>query len=59
MGGSLRNPASFCNIVGLRPSMGRVPMVPTAFPFNTLTVGGPLGRSVADVALLLDVIARS
>ena len=59
MGGSLRNPASFCNVVGLRPSIGRVPMVPNAYPFNTLTVGGPLGRSVADVALLLDVIARS
>jgi amidase len=59
MGGSLRNPASFCNIVGLRPSIGRVPMVPSSNPFNTLTVGGPMGRSVADVALLLDVIARS
>lgn len=57
MGGSLRNPASFCNVVGLRPSMGRVPMSPTAFPFNTLTVGGPMGRTVADVALLLDVLA--
>ncbi len=57
MGGSLRNPASFCNVVGLRPSMGRVPMGPTAFAFNTLTVGGPMGRTVADVALLLDVLA--
>ncbi|RIX79066.1 amidase [Acidovorax cavernicola] len=57
MGGSLRNPASFCNVVGLRPSIGRVPMAPSAYPFNTLTVGGPMGRSVADVALLLDAIA--
>ena len=58
MGGSLRNPASFCNVVGLRPSIGRVPMVPSTFPFNTLTVGGPMARSVSDVALLLDVMAR-
>ena len=57
MGGSLRNPASFCNIVGLRPSMGRVPMTPSAFAFNTQTVGGPMGRTVSDVALLMSVIA--
>lgn len=57
MGGSLRNPASFCNVVGLRPSLGRVPMSPTGFPFNTLTTGGPMGRKVADVALMLEVIA--
>ena len=57
MGGSLRNPASFCNVVGLRPSIGRVPMSPTSYPFNTLTTGGPMGRGVADIALLLDVIA--
>jgi len=57
MGGSLRNPASFCNVVGLRPSIGCVPMAPTSHPFNTLTTGGPMGRCVADVALLLDVIA--
>jgi len=57
MGGSLRNPASFCNVVGLRPSMGRVPMSPSAFAFNTQTVGGPMGRTVSDVALLMSVIA--
>ncbi len=57
MGGSLRNPASFCNIVGLRPSMGRVPMTPSAFAYNTQTVGGPMGRTVSDVALQLSVIA--
>lgn len=57
MGGSLRNPASFCNVVGLRPSMGRVPMTPSAFAFNTQTVGGPMGRTVSDVALLMSVIA--
>jgi amidase len=57
MGGSLRNPASFCNLVGLRPSMGRVPNWPNTNSFGQLTVAGPLGRCVADVALLLSVIA--
>lgn len=57
MGGSLRNPASFCNVVGLRPSPGRVPQWPTASPYNTLTVTGPMARTVADVALLLAATA--
>ena len=57
LGGSLRNPASFCNVVGFRPSPGRVPRWPSAaawFPFN---VHGPMARTVGDVALLLDAIA--
>ncbi|MCY1406335.1 Acylamidase [compost metagenome] len=57
MGGSLRNPASFCNIVGLRPSIGRVPIWPNANSFGQVTAVGPMGRCVADVALLLSVIA--
>ncbi|WLW61965.1 amidase [Achromobacter aegrifaciens] len=57
MGGSLRNPASFCNVVGLRPSPGRVPQWPAASPYNTLTVAGPMARTVADVALLLAATA--
>ena len=57
MGGSLRNPASFCNVVGLRPSMGRVPSWPTANAWESLSTSGPLARSVADLALLLSVIA--
>lgn len=57
MGGSLRNPASFCNVVGLRPSPGRVPQWPTASPYNTLTVAGPMARTVADAALLLAATA--
>ncbi len=57
MGGSLRNPASFCNVVGLRPSVGRVPIWPTWHYWETLSVHGPLARDVADLALLLSVIA--
>ncbi|MEI5103693.1 amidase [Streptomyces sp. PmtG] len=57
MGGSLRNPASFCNVVGLRPTPGRVPSYPTANVWDTLTVPGPMARGVADVALLLSVMA--
>ncbi|WP_109510473.1 amidase [Nocardioides speluncae] len=57
MGGSLRNPASFCNVVGLRPSFGRIPEWPQANPAETLSIGGPMARNVADLALLLSVIA--
>ncbi|MBU3594546.1 amidase [Polynucleobacter sp. 71A-WALBACH] len=57
MGGSLRNPASFCNVVGLRPSLGRVPVVPSSFSFGTLGVAGPMARTVDDVALYLSVIS--
>lgn len=57
MGGSLRNPASFCNVVGLRPSPGRVPSYPTALPWSTLSVQGPMARTIDDLALLLSVQA--
>ena len=57
MGGSLRNPASFCGVVGLRPSPGRVPVWPTPTAWSTLSVDGPMARSVADVALMLSGIA--
>lgn len=57
MGGSLRNPASFCNVVGLRPSPGRVPQAPDPFGAFTLATSGPMARGVDDVALLLSVMA--
>ncbi|WP_121434674.1 amidase [Actinomadura pelletieri] len=57
MGGSLRNPASFCNVVGFRPSPGRVPSWPVAAGWTTMGVQGPMAREVADAALLLSVLA--
>jgi amidase len=57
MGGSLRNPASFCGVVGLRPSLGRVPEWPLYNQWETTSVGGPLARNVGDLALLLSVMA--
>jgi amidase len=57
MGGSLRNPASFCGVVGLRPSLGRVPSWPTTNLWETTATSGPLARTVDDVALLLSVVA--
>ena len=56
-GGSLRNPAGFCNVDGLRPSAGRVPVWPTPAPEFRLDVQGPIARTVEDVALMLSVIA--
>jgi len=56
-GGSLRNPAAFCNVVGFRPSIGRVPSPKAAFAWSTLSTSGCLGRSVADLALALSTIA--
>lgn len=57
MGGSLRNPANFCNIVGFRPSPGRVPSWPKATAWYPFSVQGPMARTVQDVALLLSVMA--
>jgi amidase len=57
LGGSLRNPASFCNVVGFRPSHGRVPSWPSDTAWFGLSVQGPMARTVEDVALLLSVLA--
>jgi amidase len=57
LGGSLRNPGSFNNVVGLRPSLGLVPTAPAAMPFVGFLVKGPMARSVADAAFLLTVMA--
>jgi amidase len=58
MGGSLRNPANFCNVVGIRPSPGLVPNGPwTQLGWSTLSVSGPMARNVTDCALLLGVLA--
>ncbi|MEM9463889.1 MAG: amidase family protein [Actinomycetota bacterium] len=58
LGGSLRNPAAFNNVVGLRPSIGRVPVVDAAsHRLVRLSVQGPMGRTVADTALVLSALA--
>lgn len=57
LGGSLRNPASFCNVVGFRPSPGRVPAWPAEMGWWHLSVLGSMARSVQDVALHLSAIA--
>ena len=57
MGGSLRSPASFCGVVGLRPSIGRVAHTPKFKVDRTLGVQGPMARNVEDLALLLDAMS--
>jgi amidase len=57
LGGSLRNPASFCNVVGLRPSPGLVTNRPVGDVWDPMSVSGPMARSVEDLALLLDAMA--
>jgi len=56
MGGSLRNPAAFCGVVGMRPTPGVVPGADSPNVFDPLATAGPMGRTVADAALLLSVM---
>ncbi len=56
LGCSLRTPAAFCSVVGLRPSPGRVARGPTRLPYDNLWVQGPMARTVADTALMLDAM---
>ena len=56
LGGSLRTPAAFCGVVGLRPSYGRVPVTDSESAFLNMAVEGPMARSVADVALLFSAM---
>jgi len=57
LGGSLRNPTNFCNVVGFRPSVGLVPSWPNESGWNSFAVDGPIARTVDDTALLLSVLA--
>jgi amidase len=57
MGGSLRNPAAFCNVVGFRPSPGRVPTWPSLAAWFPFSVEGPMARTVQDAGLMLSAIA--
>lgn len=57
LGGSLRNPASFCNVCGFRSSPGRVPVWPTPAAWFPFDIHGPMARTVADIALMMTAIA--
>jgi amidase len=58
MAGSIRNPSAFCNVYGLRPTAGMVPMGPTPESFvQQIAIEGPMGRTVSDVAMLLSTLA--
>ncbi|MGI8486762.1 MAG: amidase [Thermomicrobiales bacterium] len=57
LGGSLRNPASFCNVVGLRSAPGRISKAPLLTGWMTMSIVGAMGRTVADTALLQSVLS--
>ena len=56
IGGSIRIPASYCGVVGLKPSYGRVPVTPIGYALNTMNHIGPMARTVADCALMFNAI---
>ena len=57
LAGSIRMPASFCGVVGFKPSQGRIPRYPNINAWNSLTANGPLTRTVADAALMFQIMA--
>lgn len=57
LGGSLRIPASFCGIVGLRPTPGLIPTYPSEYLWDDMQVTGPMARTAEDIALMLDAVA--
>jgi len=57
LAGSIRMPASFCGVVGFKPSQGRIPRYPNINAWNSLTANGPLTRTVADAALMFQTMA--
>jgi amidase len=57
LGGSLRMPAAFCGVVGFRTTPGLVPVYPRELAWDSLSVSGPMARTVADTALVLSVMA--
>ena len=57
LGGSLRTPAAFCGVVGFRTTPGLVPVYPEELAWDSLSVSGPMARTVADAALMLSVLA--
>jgi amidase len=57
LGGSVRTPAAFCGVVGLRPTPGLIPRWPTPAPWAVLDVAGPMARTVEDTALMLQAVA--
>src|SRR3546814_3571202 len=59
LGGSLRTPAAYCGVVGMRPTPGLVPTVRKEMAWSPLWTEGPMARSVADLALFLEAIAGS
>jgi len=57
LGGSLRTPAAFCGVVGFRTTPGLVPVYPRELLWDSLSVSGPMARTVPDIALMLSVMA--
>lgn len=57
-GGSIRIPASYCGLIGLKPTFGRVPQAPVESPYSSLVANGPIARTVEDAALLLNAMSR-